>query len=80
MKLRALVKKTSNGLISVEVDDAVGRMLQSLFNVLIIRGDDRITLPKYHEETQHRFEVLEEAGFDISSPKVRDVYINELKD
>ena len=62
------------------VEDVVGNMLESLCNVFLIRGDDYSTLPKYHEAAQHRFEVLEEAGFDMTSPKFRDDCMNELKD
>ena len=54
-------------------------MLESLCNVFLIRGDDCITLTKYHEATQYRFEVLEEAGFDIERPKFSDTCTNELK-
>ena len=62
MNLYAMVKKTCNGSTYVVVDDVVGKMLEYLHNVFLIRCNDCITLLKYHEAAQHRFKVLEEAG------------------
>ena len=47
MKLLDLVKKICNGSTYVIVDDVVGNLIESLYNVMLIRGDDFNSLPRY---------------------------------
>ena len=78
IKLHDIVKNVCNSSTHVVVDDVVGNMLESLNNVCIIRGNDFRLLPKCLDSTQHRFEVLEEAVFDMASPKFRDECMDEF--
>ena len=78
MKLLNLVKKIYNGSTYVIVGDAVGNLIESLYNVMLIRGDDFKSLPKCLEASEHRHSALVGAGFDIVNPKFRDSYMEEL--
>ena len=49
MKLYELARKNYNGSTHVVVDDVVGNILEALYNVLLITGDDFQSLPKYLE-------------------------------
>ena len=68
IKLHALVTNIHKGSTHVVVDDALCKMLESLNNAYLIRGNDYITLPKHLEASHHRFKVLKEAGFDWLAP------------
>ena len=78
MKLLGLVRKICNVSACVIVDDVLGSLIESLFNVLMIRGDDFKSLPKNLEASEHRHDVLDDAGFAIASPKFRDSHMEEL--
>ena len=78
INLHNLVKKICNDSTYVVVDDVVGNMLESLHSVFLIRGDDHTSLPKCLEVSQHRFEVLEESGFNMVSPIFRDACMDDL--
>ena len=67
MKLLGLVQKIMNGSTYVVVDDAVGSLVESLHNVLLIRGDDFDSLPKYLEASEHRHAALDGDGFEVAS-------------
>ena len=41
-----LVKKTCNGLTCVVVDDALGNVVESLHNFILIRGEEYLSSPK----------------------------------
>ena len=60
------------------VDDVVGNMLESLCNVCLISDDDYSSLPKYVEEAQHLFEVLEAEGFDMTSLKFLNTFMDDI--
>ena len=77
MQLLGLVRKICNGSTYVVVDDVVGSLIESLHNALLIRGDDFNSLPKYLEVSEHRYAVLDGAGFEIANAKFRDSYMEE---
>ena len=62
------------------MDDVVGNLLETMYDAMLIRGDDYPSLPKYLEASAHRNDVLEEAGFGVANPKFRDAFMRELMD
>ena len=52
MTLHKLVKKICNGSSAVMVNDVLGNILESMYNCMLIRGDDYPTLAKYLEATK----------------------------
>ena len=60
------------------VDDVLGSLIESLFNVMLIRCDDFKSLPKHLEASEHRHDVLDHVVFEIASPKLRDSHMEEL--
>ena len=78
MKLYSLVKRNCNGSTYVMVDDVMGNLIEALYSVLLIRGDEYPNLPKYLEASDHKFVVLREALFDIANEELRDAYMTEL--
>ena len=36
-------------------------------------------MPKHLEASEHRLKVLEEAGFELANPKLRDAVLEELE-
>ena len=77
LKKAELVKKNCNGSASVVANDVIGNLMESLYNYMLIKGDDYQTLPKYLEATEHRYEVLKETGFSLASESLRDAYMEE---
>ena len=78
MKLLGLVQKIMNESTYEVVDDAVGSLVESLHNVLLIRGDDFDSLPKYLEASEYRHAALDGDGFEAASPKFCDACMEEL--
>ena len=60
------------------IRDILGNWLESLYLVLLIRGNDYNSLSKYLEVSKYRFEVLKEAKFDVASKDLHDRYMEEL--
>jgi len=78
MKLYSLARKISNGSANVVVEDMLGSMLESMYSMMMIRGDEYETLPKYLEATEHRFQVAKECNLDMTNEGLRDAFMNEL--
>ena len=55
MKLHQLVRKNCNGSTYMVVDDVIGNFLEVMYNVLLIRGDNFKSLPKYLEVANLKF-------------------------
>ena len=79
MVLCKLVKKICNVSASCAVDDVLGKMLETMCNCMLIRGDDYPNLAKFLEATKQRLDVLKQTGFDIAGESIRDSCMNEIK-
>ena len=67
MFLCKLIKKICNGSTSVVVEYVLGNLVEDFHRFTLILGDEYDTLHKYMEASQHEFEVLKMAGFDVCS-------------
>jgi len=52
MILHKLVRKICNGSATVVVDDVTGNMLKAMYNFMLIKGDNYLTLAKYLEASK----------------------------
>lgn len=78
MRLHSLVKKNCNGSTNVVVDDIIGNLVESLYGIILMRGDDYTSFSKYLEALIHKYQVLSEAHFNIAILELRDTYLLEL--
>ena len=53
-------------------------MIKSLCNYILVEGKDFNPFPKYIEVSEHRYQVLEEAGFSFTTKKIHNILIIEL--
>ena len=78
IKLYKLVQKNYNGSTSIVVEDVLGNIVESLYNLVLIRRDNYTSLLIYLEVSKYRTEVLEELGFNIVGSELWNKYINKL--
>ena len=72
------VKKLCNRSATVMTDDVLGNMVEVVYNLLLIKGDEYQTLSKYLEATKQCLEVLKGSGFNMATNTLRDLYMGEL--
>ena len=72
MKSCKLVKKNCNGSTRVVVEYVLGNMMDSLHNMMLVKGDEYEEFPKHLETFKHHFDVLKKSGLDIASEELRD--------
>ena len=60
------------------MEDVIGNLIEALYSMFLIRGDDYSGLSKNLEASNHRCAVLLEALFDITNDRLRDAYIDKL--
>jgi len=78
MKLYKMMRKICNGSVSMIGEDMLGNLMESLYNFLLIRGNDYNYLPKYLKVVEHRYNVLKELEFDLATDNLRDNFMAEL--
>jgi len=78
MMLYRFIQRICNGSTSVIGEDVIGNMMESLYNFLMVRGEDYESVPKYFEVVNHRYTILKESGFDLATDSLRDTLIVEL--
>ena len=78
MKLLSLVQEIHIGSTYEVVDDAVGNLIESLCNALLIQGNNFKLLPKHLEASKHRHNALDRARFKIANVKLYGLYTKEL--
>ena len=61
------------------MEDAPGNLLEALYSMFFIRGDDYLGIPKYLEVSDHQHEVLKEVLFDATNEMLRDACIYDLR-
>ena len=76
-KLLAIIKRLCSG--PAVVENPQHSVLESLFNVLFIKGDDYDTLEEYTSVFTQRAEVAEQFGWCFASDKLRDLCVAENK-
>ena len=79
MKLHQMIRKNGNGSAHVVTDNVIGTMLESMYSMMMIRGDECDTLPKYLEATENRCQVAKESNLDMANERLRDEYMAELE-
>jgi len=72
------MRKICNGSTSVVGEDVLGNLMESLYNFLLIKGDDHESLWHYRETLAHRYSILKESGFDLATDNLRDECMDEL--
>ena len=60
------------------MENVIGNLVEALYIMFFIRGDDYSGLPKHLEASNHRCTVLLEVLFDITNVRLRDAYVDEL--
>ena len=78
MTLYRLIRKICNGSTSVLGRDVLGNLIESLYKLLLVKGKDYESLPKYFEMVNHRYSILKELEFDLVMDNLRDNFIAEL--
>jgi len=78
MTLYKLIRKICNGSMSVVSGDVLGNLMESLYTLLMVRGEDYESFPKYFEVVNHRYNILKESGFDLATDNLRDTLMVEL--
>ena len=78
MKLFQLAKNNYNGSTVVVVDHLIGKLIEGLFDFVLIRGEEFELFPKHLKDYEHRHEVLSGEVFSMTNSNLRDLCIAEL--
>ena len=78
MKSHHIMKNLCNGSTGVSVEDVMGNLLEALYSMIFIRGDECPEIPNCLEASNHRHVVLVETWLDVANKKLRDACIDEL--
>ena len=62
----------------VAVDYVVRNLSELILNMIPIRGEEHASLPKYLEDSDYRYEGLNEAGVEIANINFRNVCILKM--
>ena len=73
--LLAIIKRMCSGLVVVE--NPQHSVLESLYSVLLVKGDDYDSLEEYTTVFKQRMEVAEQFGWCFASDKLRDLCVAE---
>ena len=76
--LYQLVKKICNRLTTITGKDVIENFIEALCNIVLIRGDEYNSVPKYLETSKYRFEVLSQIEIDLTLEALYDTYIRDL--
>ena len=76
--LYKLIHKICNGSTFVVVEDVIGNAVESLYSVILLKGEDFLSLPKYLEATTQKYKCFEQVGCKFATERIRDAYLEEL--
>jgi len=78
MILYRLIRKIYNRSTSVVSKDILGNLVESLYNLLMTRGEDYESFIEYFEMLKHRYNILKELGFGLAMESLRDTCMTKL--
>ena len=76
--LHKLVLKICNRSTFVVVEDVIGNALESIYLVMLLKGENFPSLSKYLEATIQRYKCFEQAGCEFATDQIRDTYLEAL--
>ena len=65
MKFYQLVKKNYNRSTNIIINNMIGNLLEILHSIVLIRGNNYLSLPKYLEVSKYQYGFLEEAHLEL---------------
>ena len=78
MMLYELMKKIRNGSTYVIVNDEMGSVIEKMFSLLILRGDDCPSLHTHLEASEEMCDCFKQAGCKCEITQLRDACAQEL--
>ena len=56
----------------------ISNLVESIYNFILVRGEEYNSLPKYLEAFDYKTEVLAGTRFNLANDQLRDLYMNKL--
>ena len=72
--LHKLVHKIYNGSTFVVVEDVIRNKVECMYSVMLLRGEDYHSLPKYLEAATQKYKCFEQVGYEFITEQIRDTY------
>ena len=76
--LHKLIRKICNGSTYVVVEDVIRNAMECMHVVMLLKGDDFDSLPKYLEAAQQKYKCFEQTECEFATEQIRDKYLEEL--